>query len=407
MFKKIDVIFFVEHKDRELDSYKGVAKILKERYNISSLIISNFFHSYLLWIYRPKLIVWNNLTDNEGWPNGFIWNLYKDDLVYISHRWEQLLSPVNFKFKAPKHPFEKEKVKLFVWNENFKEYLISNGVKKENIFVVGNIANNLLFNMKDKKEEFREIFSKKFNLNKTKKWIFLPMNYNWAFFTEEMVKRRIQNGYDEKIAWEYREYARKSLKEFIFFVNELSKKNYEIILRPHPSITEDDYKKVFKEVLGFIPKILINKDYSVREWIISSDIIGSSWSTSVWDAYQIGKKAFYFTPFKRPEWLDTFWMREVENIKNIKEFEEFEKKESKSNKVSSIDTMALENFSKTLYNLLPNDYPKIHNIEWKYIKNFYKYFIKDKLCKYFNCFKIPKWQHYDYFEWKEVKNGKN
>ena len=403
MFKKVDVIFWVEHKDRELDSYKEVAKILKEKYNLTSLIISNFFHSYLLWIYKPKLIIWNNLTDNKGWPDGFIWNLYKDDLVYISHRWEQLLSPINFKFKAPKNNFEKKKVKLFAWNEDFKNYLISYGVKKENIFVVGNIANNILFNMKNKKNEFREKLSNEFNLDKEKKWLFLPMNYNWAFFTDEMVKSRIKRGYDKKIAREYREYAKKCLREFVFFIDELSKKDFEIILRPHPSITEDDYKKVFKDILGYIPNILINKSYSIREWIIASDIIGSSWSTSVWDAYQIGKKAFYFTPYKRSTWLDTFWMKEVSNIKNIKEFEEFEKKEIKNLNKNSIDTYALENFAKIINNLIPKDYPKVKEIEFKYIKNFFKYFIKDKLCKYFNCLKIPKWQHYDYFKWKEIK----
>ena len=402
MFKKIDVIFWVEHKDRELDSYKEVAKILKEKYNLNSLIISNFFHSYLLWIYRPKLVVWNNLTNNKGWPDGFIWNLYKDDLVYISHRWEQLLSPINFKFKAPKNYFEKEKVKLLVWNENFKNYLISYGVKEENIFVVGNIANNILFNMKDKKTEFRKLFAKEFNIDKNKKWIFLPMNYNWAFFSDDMVKGRIQGGYDKKIAWEYQKYAKQCLKEFIFFVNKLSKKDYEIILRPHPSITEDDYKKAFNDVLGFLPKnILLNKDYSIREWIIASDIIGSSWSTSVWDAYQIGKKSFYFTPFKRPEWLDTFWMQKVPNIKNIEEFEEFEREIIENKKFNSLDTNALNNFSKTINNLIPKNYPKIHKIEYKYIKNFFKYWLKNKLCKYFNCFKVPKWQHYDWFEYIE------
>lgn len=66
-------------------------------------------------------------------------------------------------------------------------------------------------------------------------------------------------------------------------------------MRPHPSITEDDYKKVFDEIIGYIPKnIYLNKAHSIREWIVASDIVGSSWSTSVWDAFL----------FKRPEWLD-------------------------------------------------------------------------------------------------------
>jgi len=399
MFKEVDVVLWVEHKDRELDSYKEIAKILKEKYNLSSIIISNFFHSYYLFLYRPKLVVWNNLTNNKGWPDGFIWEVYGKSIEYVSHRWEQLLSPVNFKFKAPQNDFEKEIVKLFVWDKEFKNYLLSYGVKKENIFIIGNIANNLLFNIKDKKEFFRDKLANEFSLDKNKEWLFLPMNYNWAFFSDEMVDSRIRSGYDKEIAIEYREYAKKSLREFILFIEKI--KNFEIILRPHPSITEDDYKKVFNEILGYIPKnIILNKSYSIREWIIASDIIGSSWSTSVYDAYKIGKKSFYFTPFSRPEWMNTYWMDEVKNIKNYDEFLKFLNEDN--NLDLKIENISLQNFAKQVYQLQKNKTPKPNYLKSiKYIKNLIKYFIKDKLCKYFNCFKVPKWQHYDYFEKKE------
>lgn len=32
--------------------------------------------------------------------------------------------------------------------------------------------------------------------------------------------------------------------------------------------------------------------------IVASDIVGSSWSTSVWDAYNVGKPVLLFTPLK-------------------------------------------------------------------------------------------------------------
>ena len=130
MFKKVDVILWVEHKDRELDSYKEVAKILKEKYNLSSIIISNFFHSYYLFFYKPKLVIWNNLTNNKGWPDGFMWEVYGDTITYVSHRWEQMITPIGEKFKSPYTDFEREKVKFFVWNRYFREYLIQHKVQK-------------------------------------------------------------------------------------------------------------------------------------------------------------------------------------------------------------------------------------------------------------------------------------
>ena len=399
MFKKVDVIFFVEHKDRELDSYKEVAKILKEKYNISSLIISNFFHSYLLWIYRPKLIVWNNLTDNKGWPDGFIWNLYKNDLVYVSHRWEQRLNPINEEFKAPKTEFEKNKVKFLVWDEYFKNYLIKYGVKKENIFITGNIANGLLFKMSKNFLYYRELLASKFELDNKKKWIFLPMNYGWAFMDDKAVEFRISRGYDREKAYEHRNFAYKSLVEFIHFLEKLSNlKEYQVILRSHPGVTTEQWKSKIKEVLEKnLDNIYFNKEYSIREWIVASDIIGSNWSTSVLDAQTIGKKVFFHLSFPKPVWLDDCRKNFVPIITNFEDFKEFLKKEPQFINFKN-DNCSLENFAKIINILLPKRHPKIYNIEWKYVKNFFKYFIKDKLCKYFNCFKIPKWQHYDYFE---------
>ena len=43
MIEHVDVIFFVEHKDRELDSIKDIANELKKK-NISSVILSVYYH---------------------------------------------------------------------------------------------------------------------------------------------------------------------------------------------------------------------------------------------------------------------------------------------------------------------------------------------------------------------------
>ena len=59
---------------------------------------------------------------------------------------------------------------------------------------------------------------------------------------------------------------------------------------------------------------------SVREWIVSSDIVGSSWSTSVWDAYNLGIPSFLFTPIERPEFLNTWWNDKVLNINNFSQY---------------------------------------------------------------------------------------
>jgi surface carbohydrate biosynthesis protein len=409
MIKNIDVIFWVEHKDRELECYKVIAQKLKNKYGLTSLIISNFFHSHYLWLYKAKVYIFNNLNNNIGWPDGFIWSTYRDSVVYISHRWEQNLFPINFEFKAPYNEFEKQKVKLFAWDEYFKEYLINYGVSANNISIVGNIASDILYKLQNNSYNLRYKLSKEFSLNITKQWLFLPMNFNWAFMDETTIINKIKNGYNEKVAHEYNEYSKKCLKEFIIFIEKVNKQhNFEIILRPHPSITPKNYINTFNNILGYIPSnILINKSYSVREWIIASDVIGSNWSTSVWDAYQIGKKSFYFSPYERPNWLNTYWLDSVDNIQNIKEFNEFHNQDRIANS-DYLDTSmnSIDKFAYEIYSILPNNYPKIKLINIFYIKYLFKYYIKNTLCKYFRCKFIQEWQTYDWFDAIKIRKIK-
>ena len=319
MFKEVDVIFFVEHKDRELESVKLIAEKLKEQ-GKSSLILSVYFHVHYLYLYRAKTFVFPYLINQNDWPVSLVSKMYGDSVEYLNMNWEQLLFPVNIEYKKPQDNFVKQKVKHISWDENFKKYLIKNNVIESNIKVTGNPANEVLYNLLDKQDEWRVRLSNEFTLDTSKKWLFMPMNYAWAFSSDSLINAKIKKGYPEDKAWMHREYSQKCLKKFICFIEKLSKEyDYEIIIRPHPSITEDDYKKVFDETIGYIPKnVYLNKVHSIREWIVASDIVGSSWSTSVWDAYNVGKQVFLFTPFRRPEWLDVWWNDEVVNLDDYK-----------------------------------------------------------------------------------------
>jgi len=339
--KEVDIIFFIEHKDRELESIKLIAKELEEK-GKKVLILSVYFHVYYLYLYKAKVFVFPYLINKNDWPVSIVYKMYGDNIKYINMNWEQLLFPINIEYKKPQDSFVKSIVSHISWSEDFKQYLINYGVEKNHISVTGNPANEVLYKLLNNQKTLRKTLSTKFNLDENKKWLFLPMNYAWAFSSDDLIKAKIKNGYPTDKAWKHREYARKCLEKFIYFVDDISKKyNYEIIIRPHPSITEDDYKKVFNQYLGYVPKnIILNKSYSIREWIISSDIIGSSWSTSVWDAYNIGKSVFLFTPYKRPEWLEVWWNSEVVNIDKFDESQLSNKMFDNNLQLNIIDNIA-------------------------------------------------------------------
>ena len=55
---KVDILFLIEHRDRELDAVCAIAKELKQKYGLSVAIASLLFHALIAAILiRPKVIV--------------------------------------------------------------------------------------------------------------------------------------------------------------------------------------------------------------------------------------------------------------------------------------------------------------------------------------------------------------
>lgn len=318
--QNIDIVFFIEHKDRELDSILAIRRVLKKKYNISSIVLHKHFHLHFLNRYRPKICIVPYFLSKEYNPASFIHDLYGDTVIYVSYNWEQLLTYRSKLRKKIKSEYTKKKVIQFIWNKSYIDFLLENGVLNKNIKITGNIAQELLFNLKNKKDNFRKFFSKKYGINKNKKWLFMPMNYGWAFFSDRKINKIMSIGdiYAEK----FKKYSRKCFIKYIKFIRQVAERfnNLEIIIRPHPLISNTLYIKQLTKGSKLLKKnIYINKDLTVKEWIVASDYIGSSWSTSVYDAYLLGKQVFFFTPIKRPIWYDTDWLNQISNIKTIEE----------------------------------------------------------------------------------------
>ena len=316
MILKYDVVFLVEHKDRELESVEAIASELKKR-GVSSIVVSIHFHMHYLLFCRPKAVVFPYLLRRDDWPTVLAYQLYGDRAGYVNMNWEQLISKLNEAYKSPRDNFVKRKVKHLAWSEHFKSYLVSYGVKEENVCITGNPATTILRRLLPSQEKWRRTLAEMFSLDMRKPWFFFPMNYGWAFLSDAQIKAKIANGYPSDLAWEHRAYAQRSLQAFIPFVKEIyAKGEYEVIVRPHPSIPESAYRELLK---GDGDGIVVSKAFSIREWIVASDMVGSSWSTAVWDAYQAGKRVFLFTPYERPEWLNVWWNDLVPNIRKTDE----------------------------------------------------------------------------------------
>ena len=321
---KVDFMILVEHEDREMQTALCLKKMLEIK-GCTTIILSTEFHAHLYKKYKPKTVVFPYWIDDKTRQIiPFKRNKYKST-NFVSLNWEQLLSGANKDFKKPKSKLIKEKFNHLAWDSSFKGFLESAGVKTENIDIIGNPLHELLFKDLKNKEKYEIMIRSDFGIDSKKDIFFFPMNYGWAFFNDDKLKAKIKMGYPSNIAYEYREYSSKCLDSFVFFVKELCDfyNDCSFILRPHPSISVEQYLKRFKDNNVSLPKnLIVTKKYTIREWISISKIVGSSWSTSVWDAKKIGKVGFLYTPYNRPEWLETNWNSIVPNIKSLGEFDE-------------------------------------------------------------------------------------
>lgn len=316
--KEVDIVFFVEHVDRELGAVAKIADRLRRR-GVRCAILSIFFHIHLvLSRYRARVFVFPFILSPNDWPVKLICELFGDQVTYVNMNWEQLLSPANAEYKRPRTVFQQRQVKHIAWDESFRRFLIERGVEAANVGVLGNPATQLLREQLSGRSELRRALAEATGLDITKIWLFFPMNYGWAFIPDEFIRRRVAAGYDETVAWEYQAFSRKNLLTFLAWVGSQARRSPEVqfIIRPHPSVSCGQYHERFLEVNGAVEaNILITKELSVREWLPAADAVFSSWSTVALDAHQAGIPAYLLAPYARPAWLNVAWNDSLPNIK--------------------------------------------------------------------------------------------
>ena len=320
-----DIVFLIEHKDREVGLVDKIARKITQETGLSTCVLSLIFDLHRLMGMKPKLVVVPAALSQETWPLRFVREVYDESVPIVSLTWEQMLFGIMEYYKRPRDEFIKQKVRHIAWNKGFKSYLMSHGVLEENIHICGNPKlEDMTYSAEDLRK-CREKISGVVDLSSYRQIVFMPMNLSWAWHTDEQVQAKINQGFPTEAGWEYRDFAQKNLAAFIeFFISMAQREDRLIIVRPHPSIIPAQYIEAFRKRGFDIPdNIKITKEFTVREWTVVADLIGSSWSTVCYDAQSIGKAAFLYAPYPRPEWMDTWWTNATPNFKTPAEFEAF------------------------------------------------------------------------------------
>jgi len=313
----VDILYFIEHAARELDTACAVKYMAQSQYNISIEIRSIVLGlDETLAQFLPKVVVLPYCVSVKSlnlekivsrWPNA----------RYLNLSYEQLLGKAQKNFKAPSDDFSRHYIIHHAWGEFFSDFLKESRVPDSNIIVNGNTSYALYQSpYKQFYGNSRIDLAKKFGLDPEKRWVFIPENYGWAFFKNNMVRDRIRRGFDAEQAYIYRDFSVDSLHEAaIWWCEGAGLGEVELIVRPRPAVPRATFIETLEGMVGKLPgQLHIIKYGSVREWILASDIVFSSYSTTLLEAAAARKSLYMLVPYPFPEFIHVDWNDHAEKV---------------------------------------------------------------------------------------------
>ena len=106
-----------------------------------------------------------------------------------------------------------------------------------------------------------------------------------------IASKKIKNLADKINHYKYFEYNSVRFKNFIEKIDKLSKlKNFNFLIRPHPSENINFYKTYLKKKKNF----KYSNKFSIVEWIKASELVIHDYCTTSFEANLLGKKTLYF-----------------------------------------------------------------------------------------------------------------
>ncbi len=312
--REVEIAYLYEHAGRELDVACAVAARLRRDYGIQTEIFHwpTGFPRSVLQI-RPRLVILPFCYTEKSYEALLA---YWRTARFFNLTWEQLFYAGNQKAKTPRGEFAVRHVVHHAWSEFYADFLRQNGIPERQIFLNGQPAYALY------DAPYRAYFcsrtelAERYHLDPARRWIFFPENYNWAFYSERTIKRFIESGQSPADIRAMQEYCDHSLSEVVQWLAEAARTDrFEVIVRPRPSTTLAEFRLVMEKILPEFPSHLhVIQQESVREWILASDLVFSSHSTSLIEAAVAGKPVFMLEPYEIPDALKVGWHKFVPHV---------------------------------------------------------------------------------------------
>jgi hypothetical protein len=321
--KKQRVLWLVEHVARELDVACAVKCLAEARFPVEVSIRNIYLHAREnLLGPAPDIVVHPFFYFAAGalgtehyvraWPRA----------VHFSLAWEELFYAATARIKGPSDDFARRHVLHHAWGSFYRDFLIRHGVPPEHILVNGNPAYQLYKPPYVRALPARAELAARTGVDPAATWIFIPENYRWAFTSDRKLERMAAADDHRRDLEEMKTHCIESLRLLMGWCQRAaSRGGVALILRPRPATNTRHMEAFREEVVGSaVPGFHITKEGSVREWIVASDAVLSSFSTSLIEAAIAGKPIHMIEPLPLPAGLHIDWYAHVDRLRTEEEF---------------------------------------------------------------------------------------
>jgi surface carbohydrate biosynthesis protein len=271
--------------------------------------------------FRPQIVALpfcysNSLEDYPfllDWPRATYFNL----------AWEELFYEGNREAKLPSGEFECKQVIHHAWGDFFVDLLLERGVPRQHIFLNGHPVYTLYA------EPYRQYFvtraelAQRHGLDPARRWVFFPENYNWAFYAGWKLESLERSGLKREHMQAMVHFCRESLTSVLEWCAAVAASSQvEFIIRPRPAVPLEQFQAFVAGVMpDGIASIHVTKAESVREWILASQVVVSSYSTSLIESAVAGQATFMVEPQPMPAVLVADWQSYLPHLTTFPAFE--------------------------------------------------------------------------------------
>ncbi len=320
--RRLDVAFLYEYQARELDVASAVAMYLRQRKAVVEILQWPSEFARAITQGCPRLVILPYCYDDKNYADLLP---YWRSARFFNMSWEQLYYLGNRKAKTPRGAFTTQYVIHHAWSGEYASFLEASGIPKKNIFLNGQPAYTLYDEPYKLYFPSRAELARRYGLDAGRRWIFFPENYNWAFYSAATLESFRRNGQTGENIRVMREFCETSLREVLdWCASVVAGGEVEIILRPRPSTPLKDFINFVSRELKEIPMHLhILREESVREWILASDVVISSHSTTLIEAALADRPVCILEPQSIPLLLQVEWHNLLPHLRTKEEFLEF------------------------------------------------------------------------------------